>query len=181
MWFYYKYKIIGVRLVCVTASSIHIQGGGESPQAFLRLFLNLKTRKIRSKMGNLTLEISLNWKLDKWVGSNLLRRALAADSCNNGDGLWVSNRLTKDSIACGDDDDVDDDDRGSRRSKIRKDNFESNMIWVWLRVELKRGGVNCEVNWCFLLLCPTNLNDQQEYYAFVWLCSSRPFVSSWMG
>lgn len=59
-----------------------------------------------------------------------MRRALAADSCNNGDGLWVSNRLTKDSIACGDDDDVDDDDRGSRRSKIRKDNFESNMIWV---------------------------------------------------
>lgn len=86
--------------------------------------------KQEHKMQNWTLEIILNSKLEIWVGSNLLRRALTADSCKNGDGLCASRRLITPSIASWDDE--DDDDRDSIRSSVMKENLKLNMIWVWL-------------------------------------------------
>ena len=50
----------------------------------------------------------LNWKLEKWEGSNLWRTDLAADSCTDGDDFWVSNFLIKTSIASEEYDDDDD-------------------------------------------------------------------------
>lgn len=65
----------------------------------------------------------MNSKHETWVGSNLLRRPLAADSCDSEDGLWVSKILLKPSI-----EDEDDDDSGTKRSIIRIYNLVLNMV-----------------------------------------------------
>lgn len=53
--------------------------------------------EIRFK-GN-TLETILKWKLCKWVGSNLPKSALAADSWTDGDERLESNRVSDGWIA----------------------------------------------------------------------------------
>lgn len=77
---------------------------------------------------NCTFGIILNSKLDKWVGSNLSRTALAACSWTNEDDFCVSKRLLRASIASKGDD--DEDIGGNNIAKTRYSNLYGYIIWV---------------------------------------------------
>lgn len=79
------------------------------------------------------METISNWKLSKWVGSNLRSTALAANSWTDGAALLVSRRESKASIAS----ECDEEGTGRNRSTVRTQHRDKVLNFDMVRKRLK--------------------------------------------